>query len=196
MQRREFLVHSARVLGVAASSSLMAGALAAEPGVCKPAQSCLDKAQLGTLATLVELIIPATDTPGAVEAGVVDFIDLIVSDWYTPKERKIFLGGLLALDQYCMEQFGATCQLCLPAQQVQALQYFETLAAGYVPARRSMFQRSFDESAPFFTKLKELTTFGYFTSEVGARQALSYNPVPGQYLGDYPLDRVGKAWSS
>jgi hypothetical protein len=52
-----------------------------------------------------------------------------------------------------------------------------------------------DEQSPFFYKLKLLTVLGYYTSEVGATQELSYNPVPGRYEGDVDFDKVGRQWS-
>ena len=56
-------------------------------------------------------------------------------------------------------------------------------------------QKFVDQNTPFFTKLKELTVLGYFTSEVGAKQALAYNPMPMRYDGDYDFDKVGREWS-
>ena len=43
--------------------------------------------------------------------------------------------------------------------------------------------------------MKELTVTGYFTSEIGATQALEYLPVPGKFEGDVPLKPGQKAWA-
>lgn len=58
----------------------------------------LGEAQQRTIAALVDQIIPATDTPGASEAGVPQFIDLMLTDWYAPAERDLFLAGLADAD--------------------------------------------------------------------------------------------------
>jgi len=44
--------------------------------------------------------------------------------------------------------------------------------------------------------VKELTLLGFFTSEVGATQALRYLPVPGKYVGDYPYKKGDRAWAT
>ena len=58
----------------------------------------LSEPQQRTLAALVDQIIPATDTPGAAEAGVPPFVDMMLTDWYAPEERDEFLAGLDAVD--------------------------------------------------------------------------------------------------
>ena len=57
----------------------------------------LDAEQAATVAVLVDCIIPATETPGAAAAGVPEFIDVIVGEWYHPDERAQFLAGLAEL---------------------------------------------------------------------------------------------------
>ena len=43
---------------------------------------------------MIDQIIPSTDTPGAKGARVNEFIDVILTEWATPEERKNFLDGL------------------------------------------------------------------------------------------------------
>ena len=43
--------------------------------------------------------------------------------------------------------------------------------------------------------LKELTLHGYFTSEIGATKALNYDPIPGVWIPDLPIDENTKAWT-
>jgi hypothetical protein len=52
-------------------------------------------------------------------------------------------------------------------------------------------------SAPlhYYTMIKQLTLFGYFTSETGMKQTLRYLPVPGKYDGAFPYKKGDKAWA-
>lgn len=195
MNRRELLKYTAAVLGLSASSSLLAGAMAGG-GSNGPKKSILGKDQRALVQTIAEIVIPKTDTPGAIEAGVPEFIDLIVSEWYTDNERQIFLAGLTDIDKYCSSEFKANFLACSPQQRNAALSHFEQLASAYKATPGSFFQKSSDEGTPFFSKIKELTIFGYYTSEVGATQELRYNMMPGQFIGDYPLNKVGRAWAN
>jgi len=52
-----------------------------------------------TVVAMIDQIIPATDTPGAKGARVNEFIDLILTEWATPEERKTFLDGLAGIDK-------------------------------------------------------------------------------------------------
>jgi hypothetical protein len=47
----------------------------------------------------------------------------------------------------------------------------------------------------YFTMMKQLTLWGYFTSEVGSKKALRYLPVPGKYEGCIPYTKGDKAWA-
>ena len=51
------------------------------------------------------------------------------------------------------------------------------------------------KGTPFWRLMKELTLFGYFTSEQGATQALDYVPIPGRYEGCIPLKPGQKAYA-
>ena len=114
------------------------------------------------LAAISECIIPATDTPGAIEAGVPQFAELILSDWHTADERQSVLEGMAKLDADCKAAFGAGFAACSVAEQAQAL--------------------AATEGSTMFTMLKSLIVNGYFTSEPGASSLPGGgNPMPGVY---------------
>src|SRR5579863_10707704 len=67
--------------------------------------SCLDDHQNETLIALTELIIPATDTPGAKAAHVNRYLDLFLRDGVVA-QREEFLEGLNWLDGYAIREHG------------------------------------------------------------------------------------------
>src|SRR5262249_19482860 len=168
-----------------------------------PLPSVLTAEQREMISQLAELILPKTDTPGAIEAGVPGFIDQIVSRWYTPAERRIFVAGLARLEAFCSRTWGKPLTAGDPPQQKTALPPEGQAAAVYMQGQHSnttgapshRIREAPDEQSPFFYKLKLLTVLGYYTSEVGSQQELSYNPVPGRYEGDFDFSKVGRQWS-
>lgn len=126
-----------------------------------PRNVVLDDAGRRMLAAIAEIIIPETDTPGALQAGVPGFVELILSDWHTAEERQPVLEGMSALDRQCMATHSTPFADCSTAEQAEALTAFQ--------------------ESPMFDMLKSLVVNGYFTSEVGATAQAGYNPMPGVY---------------
>jgi len=197
MHRRELLKWSIALIGASASASVSRALLAGAQPVAGAAGAVFTQPQWATVNLLSDMIIPPTDTPGAVAAGVPDFIATMVSDWYHPTERDIFFRGLADLDVFCIEQESVPFHQAPEATRVAALQAQEQAAADYqspLPTKMS-YQQPTDENSPFFNKVKELVVLGYYTSEVGATQELAYLPMPGRYDGDYDFAKVGRPWS-
>src|ERR1700716_642854 len=81
----------------------------------------LDPHQYATVTAIAELILPRTDTPGATDVGISDFIDLIVTEWYNPEERARFLNGLADVDSRTQALFGKNFVESSPPQQADIL---------------------------------------------------------------------------
>ncbi len=186
MKRRELLRMSAVLLGTGVSGGLSRALLAGASPV-DGASARFEQAQAAAVEFLCDMIIPTTDTPGAVEAGVPDYVATIVFDWYHDDERAAFLRGLAVLDAYCQQQAGNPFHLSSESVRVAALQEQERQA-------RSANQNAADDT-PFFNRIKELVVFGYYTSQVGATQELVYRPIPGEYDGDFDYAEIGRQWS-
>jgi hypothetical protein len=195
MKRRQLLKNASVLLGTALSPSVVRAIISGVDGHNVIRTPRLDDHQRAMCRTLSEIIIPATDTPGAIEAGVPHFIELMVSDWYTETERGIFISGLHQLDEYCQHQFSTPFLNCLHDEQEKALTHMEIEAGKYHgPEAVAPILPMIDENQPFFTKLKELTVLGYYMSEVGATQELKFLPMPMEYH-DIDFSDVGRQWS-
>lgn len=201
MNRRDILKYMMMATGTGFTGSLAQQVMAGAMPTATPSKALFDEVTAKKVAVLAEMIIPKTDTPGAIEAGVPKFIEMMVSDWYNDGEREIFFAGLAALDTFCDKEFKKPFLKCKPEQQVLALKDAEAQTRGKggfgggLPLVSDLQGKTTDAKSPFFTKIKELTVLGYYTSEVGAQQELVYNPMPMRYEGDYDFVKVGKQWS-
>jgi len=144
------------------------------------------------LSEIAEIIIPATSTPGAKAAKVPEFILLMLADCYSYKQQEAFFSGLAGFAETAKEQYGKGFLNCSPQEQEALVVMEENKTINLLKE-----QTPTNEAAllPFFSILKELTLVGYFTSEIGATQALKYVAVPGEFHGSVPLQPGQKAWA-
>lgn len=133
------------------------------------------------VAEISEIIIPTTNTPGAKEARVNEFIDVMLTDCYYEKDQQSFLEGLERMENSSKRKYNTPFLKASPEQKSTLLKQ-ESIYNDNGPSR-------------FFQLMKELTLFGYFTSEVGAVQALEYVPVPGKFKGCITLTEDQRAWA-
>ena len=152
------------VAGNAAAAA--AAAQAGETGAWKPL--LFDAHQNGTVVALSDLIIPATDTPGAKAANVNAYIDLVLNDG-EPQPRNSFLQGLGWLDGYAIREHGKPFVECTQARQAALL---ESLDESPVPALSA--------GTAFLAQAKRLTIEGYYTSKIGIDE-LNKGGVPETY---------------
>ena len=142
----------------------------------------LNTHQSETVAAIAELIIPKTDTPGARDAGVPGFIDVMLADWGDDEQRQMFTTGLANVDERSRSAFGKEFIGCTPEQQHEILQDLDYELA-------QLREVKGDTSKDFFGAMKWLTLTGYYTSEVGATSEQHFRVVPGRFEPCYPLEQ-------
>jgi Gluconate 2-dehydrogenase subunit 3 len=169
--RRSFLRGASVLMGHAAFGQVMT-AFAAAPRKA----TFFNDTEMETLRVLVDVILPATDSPPASAADTHYFIDLAIPACANAAAQKTFRDGLKAL--------GRKRLVRLPPDEQAVLLKARAAADIELP---------YDQS--FFKILKDYTLTGYFLSEVGATQALAYERVPGGFQGDLPLEPNQKAWA-
>lgn len=186
MERRELLKKIALLTGsiVVGGEFLLTGCKNNTAGPLS-----LSVAQQNLLDEIAETIIPATDTPGAKAAKLGKFMEIMVADCYTAAEQKVFTEGLLAIDPYSQQIAGKDFMEATPEGRITILTSLEKEAKQYNQEKK--------EGAPahYYTMMKQLTLWGFFTSETGMTETLRHNPVPGKYQGDVPYTKGEKAWS-
>ncbi len=133
--------------------------------------------QQALLSEVADVIIPATDTPGAKAAGVEQFIVRVMRDCYQKADQEKFYAGLAQLEADSRTNGGKT--------------FLELDAA----RKHEIVKRATMTNKEFFKVMKQLTVAGYFTSEIGATKALEYLPIPGRFEGNVPMKPGQKAWA-
>ena len=170
MDRRDLL----RGLGAAAALTLFpddvraAWTRAAIP--IRPLDGFTD-AQLAVVATIADVIIPRTDTPGALDVRVPAFIDALVAESWPEADRTTFRAGLDLLQDRVSQAGGGSLTGMIDDIERQS-------------DRRIEPQRT-------YWQLKSLIVHGYFTSEVVSKDVLRVEIMPGSFNGAAPLTLRG-----
>lgn len=165
--------------------------------------------QDATVAELADTIIPTTKTPGAKAARVNEVIDIILKDCYKADDQQRFVEGLTRTNKLSQDAYGKAFVQLDPTQRIAIVTKLQTEAKDQLAQMNSNKATAKVENSqadlqmpdakkrytPFFTMLKDLTLTGYFTSEIGATQALEYVAVPGRYDGCVTLKPGQKAWA-
>ena len=177
LSRRELLLlGSALAIGLACPPrAVWAAAATTGPGAYRP-----------LLAELCDLVIPATDTPGARAAGVPAFVEMAVAHGLKDAKAALIESFAAALDEFASSKY-----LDLPSQRRLALlQDIDT---------RSLAKpqdAGLPQALQQWPTLKALIVIGYYTSEIGGSQELRYNLTPGTFDGDVPYKTGDRGWSS
>jgi len=200
MNRREALDRTAMILGYAITGPALGGVL----NGCKatPEQPFVPefftRDQASLIAALTEIIIPRTDTPGAIDAGVPMFIDRMLKEVYPKESQDAFLKNLAAFDEGAHRAHGNSFLDCGDQEKIEYFkkEHDDALQGNAGAGSSGWWNAGVKDNKPFILELKELTLLGFFTSKPGATQVLQHNQVPGPYKGCVPLKDVGKAWAT
>lgn len=184
IDRRDALAGMVAMFGTALFAPIARAAAAQTTPISDgpPSAPVFTAEQRALMTALSERVMPTTDTPGAIAAGVPAFIEKLLADWAGPDDRKPILKGLDAIEARAQADYKIAAAKATPAQQDALL----TLA----------MEDKLPGGKDFFEKFRQLVITGYFTSEVGITQEREYLPVPGRYDGAYPYSQVNKVFSS
>jgi glucoside 3-dehydrogenase (cytochrome c) hitch-hiker subunit len=192
MDRREALQRVAWLMGGAISASALLAirdGYSATPAAGDHKVGFLSATQLATVSVIAEIILPRTDTPGAVDLGVPGFIDRVLKDVYKDDERNRYIHGLAAFDAAAQAEHGGKFVGLDSSQQTALVRKVHDAALG---EERAFHRPNETFQRPFILMTKELTLLGFFTSEIGATKVLQYAAVPGAYHGCVPLKQAGE----
>jgi hypothetical protein len=184
MKRRELFRRTLTVLGAAAVPSASRefppnydASKALQSPDWKP--SFLDAHQDATLIALSDLIIPATDTPGAKEALTNRFIDSLLAV-ETREAQRDFLNALAFLDGEALQRYRTAFVHLTPEQQLELLSYL-----AYPQSLETWHSVKGDDAAhQHFLTLKDWIARAYYSSEAGMRELGWDGEAPhGEFTG-------------
>ncbi|WDS37785.1 gluconate 2-dehydrogenase subunit 3 family protein [Pseudoxanthomonas sp.] len=158
------------------------------------ANNVFSDTEVAKLDEIAETILPRTETPGAKEAGVGLFMAQFVSDCYTPEQQAVFRAGLADIDKRAGGRFLAM----RPKARTELLHALDNEAKAQALGDQVVPEGGTPEvrQPHYFTMIKQLVIFGFFTSTVGATQVLRYEAVPGRYDGDLHYAPGTPAWAT
>lgn len=189
MERRELL----KMIALATGAAVVGGDLFLTG--CKSADGKFiqfSAEQLKFLDEVAETILPRTASPGAKDAKVAAFMEVMVRDCYTKEDQNVFIKGIDQLDEYCKKHNGKGFMECSAEERKSCLIDLDKEAKAYNKQKQESKEKKPNH---YFSMMKQLTLLGFFTSEPGATQALRHVAVPGRYDGCIPYKKGDKAWA-
>ena len=147
-----------------------------------------------TIEALVNLILPKTNTPGAAECNVQDFVLLMIRECTDKRSQINFTEGIKDLQDYAHSETGRSFEQCDYNDKVSILQHFEQKGKP-LPGILGKAKHKFLGKS-FFTLLKNYTSIGYFTSMKGATESLNYLAIPTKYIACVNVSDYPKSWAT
>jgi len=170
------------------------------------------KEEGNAITTLVDIILPRTDTPSASEVKVDIFIDRF-ADKVMEKEQQNFLkmsmskfmdkaladSGKEKIEDLTSGNLEPVLAAALKVSKEDEVTYMDMINT-YNEAIAQGREANLDDGVSrfaFANNLRGMTIWGYKTSEYVGEEVLAYLPVPGEYIGCADTQELtgGKAWS-
>ena len=207
MDRRE-LIRSIAIL----TGATMVGADFFLSGCTNPnkGNTVMGSGDVALLDEIAEAILPATpSSPGAKEAKTGEFIAMMIQDCLEKADQDIITAGLAALNETCQKAHGKSFMDCSPEQRHNILLQIDAEAAEMRGKRGEEGKKLAATNATklekdkvknpvpnhYFSLIKSYTLLGFFTSEVGQKKAMRFNPIPGRYEGCIPYKKGDRQFS-
>lgn len=187
-------------------TGVLAGAAVAMPTLFSIFQACQSETRLNwkpefftegeakTISTLLDTILPRTDTPGALDVKSDIFIDKVIAKTYDEAGQAKMRSEIAAFNAACEKEFGAIFSELNTEDKTKVLQKEETTSGKFSPG---VWGTAVGKQEPigFYRAMKSMAIWAYFTSEEIGKNVLSYDPIPGNFEPCKPLSEVGNRWS-
>lgn len=176
------------------------GAITLTPSIAAIFQGCqsskgytpifISKKDFNSISQIMELIIPTTDTPGAIELKLPEFLDAYVDAVWSQDLKDSFSNGWEAFKNDALNSNGK--------ENINKItkENWEEQLSKYLKQSIKSFETN-ELALKFANDLRDLTINFYKINEYVGENLLAYSPVPGDYKGCVDLEETtgGKAWS-
>lgn len=149
----------------------------------------LNAVQFALLSAVADTMIPVTDTPGAIAAGVPRAFDALLRNWASPERRTALIGALKAIDSVSKQTEKQPFAKLSPTKRHALLTAYDASAlkaAAPKPGKTSFWAEP-NVVNPAYAKLKELIVVLFYLSEVGLTNELQYEHTPGSWGPSIPI---------
>ena len=196
MDRRNALKNTAIIAGVSASGLSLTSLLQScqEQSRLNWEPQFFSKKQAENVSAITDVILPATDTPGALDLKVDMFVDLMCKRHLSPEDQAHVMKGYQDFEETTQEMFGKAFTRLSSEQKAEVLKAVGENTNTFNPA---VWGSPLGKQEPldFYRRVKQFTLMGYYTSEEVGKNILVYDPIPGEQKGCIPVDEVGNAWT-
>lgn len=131
--------------------------------------------QRATVSAIADALIPRSDTPGALDVGTVDFIELLLAEWASDDDRAMVERGLTELEERAFTEQGRNWPALGAAAATAEIAWAEARADQPTAGQRAL------------RRIKSWTVHAWITSEVIQKTVIHTNITPGKYEGCVPL---------
>ncbi len=187
-------------------ASMYAGATILMPSMLSIFQSCKNEMRLDwgpeffteeeakTIALLIDMILPRTETPGALDVKADIFIDKVIAQTYDKAGQVKMREEIAKFNEDCKSNHGDIFINLKEPDRIKVLNEAEKNSGKFNPG---VWGTSIGEqgSIAFYRAMKSMAIWAYFTSGEIGENVLSYDPIPGKYEGCKPISEVGNRWS-
>lgn len=196
MKRRDVLKNMGLGLGYAVATPTIISLLQSCQGEAATGYQAVlfSQDQFGVLTTMVDVILPKTDTPSASEVNVPMFIDKYISETQTEDQHENAKKGMAAFIAVALDKSGKSSASDLNAEDIDAV-LAATLKAS--SEERDAFEGDLKTASSFAFLVRGRTISAYKNSEFVGEQVLAYASIPGEYIATGDLQELtgGRAWS-
>lgn len=147
-----------------------------------------------TISSLVDIILPRTDTPGALDVKADIFIDKVIAEGYDKEGQEYMRAEIVSFNEKCVTKFGNAFYGLSESYKTEILKEEEKTSGKFALGIWGTAVRP-QEEIGFYRSMKSIAIWAYFTSQEMGENILSYDPIPGVYEPCKPLSEVGYRWS-